>query len=179
MKTRRLMTTVLAALLIAAFSTATDVRAAEGGGKGTSKSSASGKSKSKSSGSDTQSKLGPLAIAKITPDLGQNTLLFEGINFGTNPTVWAGTTGGALNQLVVISSTNIAILATLAETDAASYLAIVQRAEKKGSKSDAIDDAEYTLGIIGPTGPQGEQGIQGFPGPAGADGRPDPPGRSV
>ncbi len=102
--------------------------------------------------------------------------MFEGINFGTNPTVWAGTTGGALNQLAVISSTNTAILATLAETDAASYLAIAQRSETKGPQSDRIDDAEYTLGIIGPTGPQGDQGLQGFPGPAGAEGATGPTG---
>ena len=129
--------------------------------------------------SDRRWRLGPVGIGRIVPDLTNLTLLIEGANFGAKPRVWTGTAGGGLTEAAVMSSTNTWIRARLPDPSAGTYLLIVRRAERRGGAGARIDDAEYTIGVVGPTGPQGphgEPGAKGDTGPPGNTGPSGPPG---
>ena len=90
-------------------------------------------------------------------------LHINGQNFspsGLAPTVYFATT-----QLVLVSFSNKAIIATMPTGFVAGSYGL-SRANSNGQ----ITTLDVTLGAVGPMGPQGLPGVQGPPGPRGAQG---------
>ena len=116
-----------------------------------------------------------ILITKVQLDLGNQTLLAIGSNFGPSPGVFMGSDTGTLDQLNVTNSGVNFVVADLLTTAAGTYVVLVVDGATVGF-------ADVTIGTVGPTGPEGPpgpegpQGPQGVQGPVGPLGPPGPRG---
>jgi hypothetical protein len=96
------------------------------------------------------------------------TIAINGDNFGTEPNVFMGVSGGVLIPLNVLSASNNFINAQLTGATSApgTYLLVVS----KGNGAPDISSISVTLGTVGASGPQGPTGPQGATGPVGPAG---------
>jgi hypothetical protein len=102
------------------------------------------------------------------------TLAIEGNNFGADPDVYMGVSGGALAPLTVLSASNNFISAALtgATSGPGTYLLVVS----KGPAPVDTNSLSVTIGATGLAGPQGPTGATGPAGAAGATGATGPAG---
>ena len=113
-----------------------------------------------------------IIITTVQLDLGNQTLLAIGSNFGPSPDIFMGSDTGTLDQLNVTNSGANFVVADLLTTAAGTYVVLV-------ANGATVGFADVTIGPIGPTGPEGPPGPQGVQGPEGPVGPPriqGPPG---
>jgi hypothetical protein len=99
-------------------------------------------------------------ITRARAELAFGRLFLEGKNFGSSPRVLLGAPAGALDELVVLSSSFERIEAELPAVEPGTYLVLVFRGL-------LVNSIHVTVGAEGPPGPKGEPGA---PGPSGMPG---------
>src|SRR5262249_25356292 len=106
------------------------------------------------------------------------TLTLDGKNFGSSPEVFFGAPGGVYQQLAILQSTDMMIVAGLNTVTAGTYDVVV----RSGVGIAQIASIDVTIGVQGPAGPKGDKGdtgatgLQGLPGAKGDPGPAGPTG---
>src|SRR5437870_9203672 len=98
------------------------------------------------------------------------TLVIEGKNFGTNPSVYMGSSGGTLAALTLHSVSDTVIVAQLnpLTSSPGTYMLVVS----KGPSATDVFFMDVAIGATGPAGPQGPTGSAGATGATGPQGSP-------